>query len=260
MGKTTAASVETASDEAVVNSSLPLFFIRPQPVDRNRHQDASVFDATYAFAKNTNSIPVNVVEWVDAMKHYPIVFTMGENPMPVAVVGLEEDNYFVNEQGGWEKNAYIPTYARQYPFVFYEEKQGQCVLCVDEGAPHFCADGSQGFKLFADGEPDVLAQQALQFCSSFYEHALVTRALMADLEKYKLLSLRESDVTLADGHKIHMAGFQVIDEVAFNALSDEIFLEFRQQGWLPFIALALASTSCWKNLVDRAFELRSGVK
>ncbi len=234
---------------------LPLFYIKPAALTPERHANARVKpEAGLAFAQHTNSIPLNTIEFIEAAKFYPIVFTTDEAPIPVALVGLEQENYFVSSKGDWTSNAYIPAYLRQYPFIFLSADGDQYVLCIDEGAPHYAEGGDSGTLLFEDGKQSGLTGQALEFCTAFLDHFRITQNFCADLKAHNLLVANASEVKLNDGRSLQLNGFQLIDETAFNALSDEVYLEFRRKGWLAFIHLALAATSNWKNLANAAAE------
>ncbi len=234
---------------------LPLFFKQPAVLDVGRHGKATVTPITdYGFTRETNSVPLNAIEFIEAAKFYPIVFTVDETPMPVAVLGLEKGNYFVEATGKWKADSYIPAYVRQYPFIFFEQpEQKQFFLCIDEASDAFHADAVEGgAPIYTDGKASELSNNALQFCTAYYQHHAITKNLCADLVQHKLLGPFQSEATLASGKKLHLSGFQMIDENAFNALPDEVFLEFRKKGWLAFIYLAMSAASNWKRLMDLA--------
>ncbi len=248
----TAAAAEQPKPDAE-STGLPLFYSKPVVLDVARHADATVTPITdYSFARKVNSVPVNGIEFIEAAKQYPVVFTLGEQAMPVAVLGLENDNYFVEKDGSWKKGYYVPAYVRQYPFIFFEQpEQERFYLCIDEAAECFHQGASEGGQpLYTDGKASELSNHALQFCTAYYQHYNITKNLCADLVKHKLLAPFQSEAKLASGKQMHLSGFQMIDETAFNALSDEVFAEFRKKGWLAFIYLALAATSNWKQLID----------
>lgn len=234
-------------------SGLPLLYKQPSALDAVRHAQASVLPKTdFSFAKKTNSLPLNAIEFIEAAKTYPIVFTNDKMPLPVAIVGMEQENYFVRSDNSWEENTYIPAYIRQYPFIFFEHsKEKKFYLCVDESAPHFSANKIEcGNKLYdAVGKPTEFTNNAMKFCTAFYQHHLITSNFCTDLQEYKLLQPYQSEVTLASGRKVQLSGFQMIDETVLNALPNKAFLALRDKGWIPFIYLALSSTSNWKNLV-----------
>ncbi|MEK6746344.1 MAG: SapC family protein [Pseudomonadota bacterium] len=237
-----------------IPSGLPLLYKLPSALDSRRHAQASISKLVdYSFAKQTNSLPINLAEFGQAMRHYPIVFSNDKEPVPVVIVGMEQNNYFIKPDNSWQDGAYIPAYVRQYPFIFFERpEEKKLYLCVDEAAPQFSATKTDNSKALytADGKPTALTNNAMKFCTAFYQHHIITRNFCADLKEHKLLQPYQSEITLSSGKKTKLSGFQMIDEKALNALPDKIFLEFRKKGWLAFIYFSLASTSNWKNLAE----------
>jgi hypothetical protein len=249
-----AESINSASPGEALSLGLPLLYKQPSALDAARHAQAAIkSSADFSFALNTNSLPLNTIEFIEAAKTYPIVFTNDKNPLPAAIVGFENRNYFVKPDNSWLGNSYIPAYVRQYPFIFYERREeNKFYLCVDEAAPHFSKAQSEGAKPLynADGTVTELANNALKFCTAFYQHHLITRKFCDDLKEHKLLQPYQSQATLNSGRKVQLSGFNIIDEKALNALPDKVYLSFRKKGWIPFIYFALASTSNWKRLVE----------
>lgn len=239
-------------------SDLPLFFKKPVPLDMKRHSKATLLPTQdLSFAAKTNSIVVNAIEFFEAAKQYPIVFTQGELPLPAVIVGLEQKNYFVNNKGQWKEGTYLPAYVRKYPFVFMDvPDRNQFVLCVDEGASQFRENGGgkESLPLYRDGNPSELTRNALEFCTAYHNHHQLTRRFCEDIKKADLLTPTRSDAKLYSGREIHLGGFQAIDEKKLNALPDETVLEFFKKGWLPLIYAALMSSANWKKLVDMAAE------
>lgn len=236
---------------------LPLFYKQPSVLDAKRHAKASVIAREdYSFARNANSLGINTLEFLEASKHYPIVFSQnGEKFSPAAILGLEKVNYFVTKEGKWTPHTYVPAYARQYPFIFFENAEDKrFYLCIDEAASQYrptkVKDASLLFN--PDGTPSPLSNHALEFCTAYYQHHAITEHFCADLAKHNLLQPYHSEATLKSGKKLSLGGFFMIDEKAFNALPEATFLEFRTKGWLAFIYFALASASNWRQLLDRA--------
>jgi hypothetical protein len=253
MAKT--AQTQQATEDTANN--LPLFFKSPTPLDMKRHADAGLLPVQdLSFAASTNSILINAVEFFEAAKRYPIVFTQGDNPLPAAIVGLEKQNYFVDEKGAWTKDAYLPAYVRKYPFVFMDmPERKEFLLCIDEAAPQFQSKASkEALPLYKDGQPSDLTKNALEFCTAYHNHHQLTRRFCDDIKAAGLLTLTRSDAKLFNGREIHLGGFQAIDEKKLNELPEATVLDFFKKGWLPLIYSALMSGSNWKKLVDIAAE------
>ena len=47
-------------------------------------------------------------------------------------------------------------------------------------------------------------------------------------------------------------GFQIVDEAKFNALPNEVFLEWRRRGWLALVYCHLLSMAHWRGLAELA--------
>lgn len=245
----------TASAEQPKTSDLPLFFRNPVALDPERHEGAGLLpQENMNYARNTNSVYVNTVEFVEVAKHYPIVFSMGELPMPAALTGLEQTNYFIERDGSWKKDSYIPAYVRRYPFVFMEvPEQQRFVLCIDEAADQFRKKATKNvLPLFVDGKPSELSLNALEFCKAFQQQFEMTREFCQALKDADLLTPTRSDAKLQSGREIQLSGFNIIDEGKFGKLSDEKIIEFHKKGYLPLIYFVLMSASNWRQLINIA--------
>ncbi|MGH6784603.1 MAG: SapC family protein, partial [Sphingomicrobium sp.] len=95
------------------------------------------------FARSGNAVPISHTEFQPVARHYPIVFTAGgdggANFAAVAVLGLSagENLFYAGER--WEAGAYIPAYARRYPFCMAKVnvnrvEQKDRLICVEKSA------------------------------------------------------------------------------------------------------------------------------
>jgi hypothetical protein len=103
-------------------STQLLIYERAVPLSSQRHKGWSVkTGADYAFARQVNSVPLVAVEFPHAAAEYSIVFAgKDETMMPIAILGMRDnENLYLNETNGW-KAKYIPAFIRRYPFVFFE--------------------------------------------------------------------------------------------------------------------------------------------
>ncbi|MDE3015724.1 MAG: SapC family protein [Pseudomonadota bacterium] len=236
---------------------FPLFFSKPSVINSERHARAGIrANLPPTFARATNSIPLTVGEFIEAAKYYPVVFTGNDPVMPVVIVGLEQNNYFVGQDGKWRENTYIPAYVRKYPFVFMETPgSDQLTLCIDEGAPQFTARAEgDDTPLYEAGKPSAFTRNALAFCTAFQEQHALTRQFCSKLKELNLLAPNRSDAKLDTGRMIQLGGFQVIDQEKLGRLPGDTIGELHKQGWLPLMYYALLSTSSWRNLVNLAAE------
>jgi hypothetical protein len=250
-----AARAEAARARPPVPSSpsLPLFYRRPVALSPILHVETALAgDGTYGFARATNSIPLNAIEFGLAARHFPIVFTAGSPTIPVAIVGTAQArNLFVDAAGRWQDGVYVPAWVRRYPFIFLEEPNGKgFVIGIDEAAPVLQPGGEN--RLFRSGKPTPVLERAVALCSEYQSHIALTRAFCKALEDEDLLVDKEAGLELKDGRNFHLHGFRVVDAKKFDKLASKTFLRFRRRGWLAPIYLHLTSVANWAILVDLA--------
>lgn len=229
-----------SADEAAAAARLPLFYRRPVPLSSVDHADWKLKSADYGFAADTAFVPLVLTEIPSAARTYPVVFA-GEGAAPLALTGLERTNLFVTD-GAWTEEAYVPAYVRRYPFGFLATGDGKSfVLALDVEAEGVLSSGEEGRPLFEDGKPAELTRQALAFCDAFQGEAAATTAFAEALKASGLLIDRRADVTLPDGRKLGVDGFQIVDAEKFAALDDAVVLDWHRKGWLALVQFHLAS-------------------
>lgn len=240
----------TDQGKASPGGSLPLFYKNPMPLDRQKHTKLSLKrNFGLDFTRGINAVPVNAIEMIQTCMFYPIAFSPDASATPVAVLGLRDnENLFINTDGQWYPDAYIPAYIRRYPFIFSEVPGGdQLSLCVDMDPKIVAESGDQPF--FDDkGEATALAKSALEFCKSYHAAARQTLDFSKALVAADLLVPREARVNVGEKAKISFSGFRIIDEKKLADLPDATFVEWRKKGWLPFIYAHLFSGAQWGRL------------
>ncbi len=251
------------SGDGVVNSSgggataeghTLLFYNRLEPLEPGRHGALSLVAAnkTFDFARQTNSVPLNAIEFIAAARHYPILFNGDERGMPLALVGLRaHENLFVEDGGHWAEGCYIPAFIRRYPFVLTNPRNAEDIaLCVDPDAPLIESGGDR--PLFSEGVPTPVLQNVAKFCASYAREQNRTRDLVAALRDAGVLIDRSVDIALRDGEKVAMRGFKVVDEKKFQALPDDVVLAWWHNGWLGAIHAHMVSLGNFGRLHVRA--------
>lgn len=229
--------------------ALPLFYKNPQPINSQRHAKAGIKESrNFRFARDTNSVPLGADELFFALAFYPVVFAQTDPPVPAAVLGVGGNrNAFVDETGQWRANTYIPAYIRRYPFILATAPADQMYLAIDEAAESFSPQG--GERLFDGGAPSKVTQQALEFCKAFQAQFQIAQALGEALKGAGVLESKRIDIQRSDGARVSLDGFQVVDEARFDALPDEVFLEWRRRRLLGLVYAHLMSMRRWQTFV-----------
>lgn len=257
--KSSAANGSAAGKTTTLNATavpapppLPMFYKNPRPLEVRVHSKVSLKrDIGFGFARHTNSIPLTAPEFPAAATHYPIVFATHPAPVALAVVGLNPtENLFIDAGDRWQ-GSYIPAYVRRYPFIFLEINKGeQLALCIDESG-NALEPGTERPLFDSEGKQTEAVENALKFCIAYQQNHQATIAFVQALIAQDLLVERNASIELATGQKINLAGFRVVDEQRFNALPDDVYLDWRKRGWIGLVFAHLLSTSGWSRLGER---------
>jgi len=232
-----------------------LFYGQPEPLNVEQHGALGVnaTETPYAFVAQTHIVPLTVTEFAPAALSYPIIF-VGENRMPMAVMGLRPtENLFVNAEGQFTPEAYIPAYVRRYPFVFANDDQAQrLILCLDRKAPFLSENAS--VPLFENGEPSAYTKNAMDFCNSFETERQRTESFVKLLTDNDLLDIRESAFTPRDaqgnpGEAQKIAEYYAVSEEKLIKLPTEKLVELRDNGALGQIYAHVVSLQGWDRLI-----------
>jgi len=230
--------------------SQPLFYGQPEPLSSERHRNWRLTNGDYAFAAATPSVPILVSEFAAAARDYPIVFAQGSSA-PIAVLGLEPANLFVND-GHWTEGCYIPAYVRRYPFGFIQAPEpDRFVLGVDILSTRLSENGAEGLPLFDGDQPSPITRDMLAFCETFQADAAQTSRFCEALNAHDLLIDRRADATLPNGRQLGVDGFSVIDTDKFATLDTATIVDWHRNGWLPLIHFHLFSLGRFTDLLAR---------
>ncbi len=233
-----------------------LIYEQPMPINRQQHRHVRIKPALddFGFARTLNSVPLTTVEFAEAARDYPIVFTGSADVggMPAVLLGLSQDNnLFVETDGRWAKEKYIPAFFRRYPFVVANQDASpeNFTVCVDQ--PFVC-EGEGGVKLFEDSGEDAPAlTRALSFLADYQGAVQRTREFMQQLHASKLLVPRELKVGRAGSEPHTLSGFSVVDETRMQKLSARALDKLSKAGVLGFIYVHLMSLSNIQRLSAR---------
>jgi hypothetical protein len=224
------------------------------PVSSGRHGKASVeVGEQYGFARHLNSIPLMAVEFPMAAADYAIVFAVnGDGIVPVVILGARQsENLYLGDDNKWRAN-YIPAFVRRYPFVFSASDDGEkFTLCVDEAFQGLNYLG-RGQPLFdAEGKPTPYVDNVLKFLQDYRAQHLRTEAFCKTLKELDLVEPMQAQFTLADGEKMSLGGFTVVNRAKLKALDDETLARLVRSDELELINLHLYSMRNFNSVKDK---------
>ncbi len=236
-----------------------LFYERPVPLNREGHKDLRIRPMNnVAFAAKAHSVPLTVAEFGPAARDYPILF--GGNTLeeagPLAMLGLNQsENAFVDGEGQWAPNVYIPAFVRRYPFVLAEKPEGtegdDFTVFLDEAYPGFGTE--EGERLFnEDGSDTETLKNAVQFLGEFQEHVKRTQAFTKRIRELDLLESRTIQIKNPDGgNALTINGLFVVSEERLRKLDATVAHELLADGSLGWIYAHLLSMSNVDRLIQR---------
>jgi hypothetical protein len=241
---------------AAPTQNLPLFYNAIEPLNVAQHAKMKVRRVLrMAQIGQTHAIPVTVDEFAMVQRHYPIVFSIGDNPIPIALMGLNEGvNVFLDESGRPnDPSVYIPAYIRRYPFLLARLRQesDELSLCFDSTADAI-GEFDEGEALFEGDQPSDATKAILEFCEQFETAGQRTAAFMEELKKSGLLM--EGEVAIQpEGYQqpFIYRGFRMIDEEKVRELRGDELRKMNQNGMLPLIFAHLFSLTQMRDVFGR---------
>src|SRR5579872_3125801 len=177
---------------AAPTQSLPLFYNAIEPINLEQHGKMKVrrVNSVPEFGR-THAVPLTVDEFALVQRHFPIVFSVGGAPVPIALMGLNEGvNVFLDVDGrSTDPNIYIPAYLRRYPFLLAKLRpdSDELSLCYDPMSGAVGDFDDDGEALFDGDQPSAATKAILEFCEQFEAAGLRTNAFVEDLVKSDLL-------------------------------------------------------------------------
>jgi hypothetical protein len=239
-------------------ANLPLFYKDLIPLSSSVHTGYRVRSAESApFLAGAHAIPITVDEFITAQRNYPIVFSVGENPVPLALMGLNEGvNVYVDEEGRLLGQAYVPAYIRRYPFLLarLQPDAQELSLCFDPTSD-LIGEFDDGTPLFADGQPDESLNSILKFCEEFEIAAQRTNAFVKELQEAELLI--DGEVTIqptGQDQPFVYRGFQMVSDEKLRELHGDKLRKLNQNGALPLVMAHLFSLPMIREVFGRQLQ------
>jgi len=243
-------------------ASLPVFYQDLMPLNSRDHAGWKSRTTDKApWLASFHAVPLTAEEFPAAARNFPIVFSSGENPVPLALMGLNEGvNVFVDADGSVSENIYIPAYVRRYPFLLARltPESEELSLCFDPTSD-LLGDFEDGRPLFEGDQASELTKGLLEFCEQFEQAGMKTQAFIEELEKHKLLM--DGEVAIQqDGVDAPFVyrGFQMIDQAKLREVRGDVLRTWNQSGLLPLIYAHLFSLELIREIFGRQVQLGKG--
>jgi hypothetical protein len=235
--------------------SLPILYNDLVPLSSETHAGwkARSMD-NLELIRNVHALPLTTDEFIVCQRSHPIVFTSGDDPLPIALYGLNEGvNLFLDDKGLPTPDSYLPAYVRRYPFMLVRLRPDSedLSLCFDP-QPNLLGDFEDGAALFENGEPTDQIKATLEFCEQFEMGAQRTSQFVAELKEMNLLM--EGEVTIQQPgveQPFLYRGFQIVDEQKLRDLRGDQLRKIMQSGMLPLIHAHLFSLALMPILFQR---------
>jgi hypothetical protein len=214
------------------------------------------------FVQRGNAVPISHTEFQPIARHYPIVFTTGDGGKTyaaVAVLGLAQGENLFYAEGRWTSGAYIPAYARRYPFCMArvnlnQVEQKDRLICVEKSS----LDEERGEAMFdAQGQASDKWKGVERLLSEYEADLERMREMCALLADYGLLEPFGMQATLKKekgGGSMQMGGMHRVAEKKLEDLNAAQLKNLIRKGYLARIYVHLLSFDNFARLLDRKGE------
>lgn len=235
---------------------LPLFYNGLEPLSSELHADYRIRPATSApFLATQHAVPVTIDEFALVQRYMPIVFSAGEDAIPIGLMGLNEGvNVFVDADGKLtEDNFYVPAYIRRYPYMLARLRPDaqELSLCFDPTSETI-GRFEEGEALFVDGQPSEVTKNILAFNEQFEQAGARTAAFMTELREAELLMDGEVSIQQEGVEQPFVyRGFQMVNEEKLQDLRGDQLRKMTKSGMLPLLYAHLFSLSLMREIFAR---------
>jgi len=238
-------------------ANLPLFYKNLQPLAASLHGKLKARNTEVApYLAQTHAIPLTIDEFMSAQRFFPIIFSTGENPVPLALMGLNEGvNVFLDEEGKPYNPMYVPAYVRRYPYLLarLDPSKDELTLCYDPESGLIGED--EGKPLFDGEQPSETLTQVLKFCEEFEVAAQRTQAFVKELDAMELLIDGEVSIQPEGAEQPFVyRGFRMVDEQKLRDMDAETLHKLNQNGILPLLHAHLFSLALMRELFQRQLQ------
>lgn len=217
------------------------------------HHQIKIRDSTdYQHAKGQQVVPLIVHEFARASAEMPIVFVKNAETgefQAVALLGLSQNENLFYSKNKW-LSSYLPALITHHPFALMPSQNDETLLQMVLKEDSHLVSKTEGNELFdAEGNETKYLDKRKAALGRYFENSHLTKAFTKQLSDKSLLSQQNLSLKF-NSENIAINGVYLVDEKAFNSLSDQDFLELRQKGYLAPIYNHLSSLHQLPRLVQ----------
>jgi hypothetical protein len=241
-------------------AQLPIFYNQLEPLSSQVHGEYRIRPAATApFLAVHHAVPLTVEEFPLVQRRMPIVFSIGDTPVPLGLMGLNEgmNTFFDSEGKLTEDDFYVPAYIRRYPYLLAKlrPEAEDLSLCFDPTSD-VIGPFDEGDRLFENGEPTEITKAILSFNEQFEQAGQRTTLFIQELQQLDLLM--DGEVTIQTDNESQpfiYRGFRMVDEKKLVELRGDQLRKITQNGLLPLIYAHLFSLSLMRDIFARQVRL-----
>jgi hypothetical protein len=230
-------------------SGRMLLYERPELLSKEDHGHLGLRNLAqpFSYARDLRAVPLVTTEFRTVQRHGPVVFTEGDNPVPVAVLGVLEDrNLFVDNNGQWQVPGYVPAYLRCYPFALATADTDRYALVFDRTADMIGDKPDMPF--FEGAELSQPMQRRLEMCRTYQAERQQTEGFCETLKRLNLLVPQQA-VHSVDGEDRVIARYLAVHRERLMTLDNDVLADWFRNGSLAAIVAHLFSLDNFAELV-----------
>jgi len=226
--------------------SLPLLYNDLVPLNVEQHAKFAIREQdTAPYLVGVHAVPLTIDEFAQCQRFLPIVFSSGDQPLPLVLLGLNEGTSTLVDANGKLRrdDGYVPAYIRRYPWMLVRlnPNSEELSLCFDPSSG-LIGEYEGGLPLIENGEATQLTKDLLGFCEQFEQAAARTGEFMKELKDADLLMEGELSIQVPDVEQPFIyRGFQMVNEEKLRELRGDQLRKFNQSGLLPLLHAHLFS-------------------
>lgn len=206
------------------------------------------------FAETQHLVRIVVPEFPRVSQDCGVVFLKDPQgqTIPFALAGVQQGKSLMVDQGGRWRAPYVPAIVRRYPFILINTgSETQLAVAIDENCG--LISDNEGDRLFDDGgNPTGPLKNVMDLLGQLQVADRDTIEYCAALVKHDMLRPMRYDGAARSGRRFNIGGMMAVDEQRFNALPDDVYLDWRRRGWIAATYAHLMSLARIPRLVELA--------